>query len=116
MQSDDIIYHLSYGFIILLAGLFIILISLKRLNILEATSLWFFCIGAIILGIGSLKTKRTRKISSIHFIFGFFLITVSFIVFARLLNKITDLMMAGYSIVILGVIIVIYVLLEKSKG
>jgi len=114
MQFEDNIYYLSHGFAILLIGIFIILLSLKKIDGLESVFLWFFCIGIILLSVGIIKTKKTADASPMHLLSGFFLITVSFITIAKLLRKITTPIMIGYYIIIFGVIMLLYVLIKRD--
>jgi len=109
MNGDKIFYG-TWGAVILMIGVCVILGMYLSLDVLEIFTLWILCVGAILFIAGIVSIKASKKSATIQMITGTLLVTISvgtLATFLKLLDVYVTLaiivIVAGVTTVALGV-------------
>ena len=100
--KEDTIFYAGYGFVIIMLGLMVMLVSIDFLNPWTAFGLWLLSMSMILIGLGNIRTESAPKGSTALVGTGLFFAIISIMVLGIILQLFEPLTAFALLILLLG--------------
>jgi hypothetical protein len=105
-EMEDKLFYAGYGFVVIMLGLMVLLVSIGFLDVWTAFGIWLLSMSLILVGLGNVKTDSAPHGSRAMVGTGLFFTMISIAVMGIILNWFTPLTAIALLVVLFGVGIV----------
>ena len=102
-ETEDKVFYAGYGFVVIMLGLMVLLISIGFLEVWTAFGIWLLSLSLILVGLGNVRTDSAPHGSRAMIGTGFFFTVISIAVLGIILNWLEPLTAFALLVVLMGV-------------
>lgn len=85
-DKEDTLFYAGYGFVIIMLGLMLLLVSIEFIDGWTAFGLWLLSLSMILIGLGNIRTDSAPRGSGALVGLGFFFTIISIMILGIILN------------------------------
>jgi hypothetical protein len=101
-DKEDTLFYAGYGFVIIMLGLMVMLVSIEFIDPGTAFGLWLLSLSLILIGLGNIRTDSAPRGSSVLVGAGLFFAIISIITLGIILQLFSALTAFALLILVLG--------------
>jgi len=113
-MSKDRIFYGTWGAVILMIGVCVILGMYLSFDAMEIFTLWVLCVGAILFVVGMISLKESKKNATIQMVTGAMLMVISAGTLAIVLKLLSMYITIAIIIIVVGITILALGLSKKG--
>jgi hypothetical protein len=101
-DKEDTLFYAGYGFVVIMLGLMIMLVSINFVDPWTAFGLWLLSLSMILIGLGNIRTDSAPKGSGVLIGTGLFFALISIVVLGIILQLFSPLTAFALLILVFG--------------